>query len=223
MFKHKLLIMKKIILSAAVIAFGGILSAASANSFTNRDTASFSRDTASFKNDTALFVGDTASFNQDTALFAGDTAQFRDTALFAGDTAQFRDTALFAGDTAQFRDTASFAGGTAQFRDTASFNHDTARFAGDTAGARVYNDTTALAGDSTLFRVQNDSTQKVPVKLEALPEPVKSTLQSGELKQWSPSAAFMVRTDTSAYYQVYVQKGTEGKNVNIDEKGAVLR
>ena len=210
MFKHKLLIMKKIILSAAVIAFGGILSAASANSFTNRDTASFSRDTASFKNDTALFVGDTASFNQDTALFAGDTAQFRDTALFAGDTAQFRDTA-------------SFAGGTAQFRDTASFNHDTARFAGDTAGARVYNDTTALAGDSTLFRVQNDSTQKVPVKLEALPEPVKSTLQSGELKQWSPSAAFMVRTDTSAYYQVYVQKGTEGKNVNIDEKGAVLR
>ena len=189
--------MKKIILSAAVIAFGGILSAASANSFTNRDTASFSRDTASFKNDTALFVGDTASFNQDTALFAGDTAQFRDTA--------------------------SFAGGTAQFRDTASFNHDTARFAGDTAGARVYNDTTALAGDSTLFRVQNDSTQKVPVKLEALPEPVKSTLQSGELKQWSPSAAFMVRTDTSAYYQVYVQKGTEGKNVNIDEKGAVLR
>ena len=210
MFKHKLLIMKKIILSAAVIAFGGILSAASANSFTNRDTASFSRDTASFKNDTALFVGDTASFNQDTALFAGDTAQFRDTALFAGDTAQFRDTA-------------SFAGGTAQFRDTASFNHDTARFAGDMAGARVYNDTTALAGDSTLFRVQNDSTQKVPVKLEALPEPVKSTLQSGELKQWSPSAAFMVRTDTSAYYQVYVQKGTEGKNVNIDEKGAVLR
>jgi len=202
--------MKKIILSAAVIAFGGILSAASANSFTNRDTASFSRDTASFKNDTALFVGDTASFNQDTALFAGDTAQFRDTALFAGDTAQFRDTA-------------SFAGGTAQFRDTASFNHDTARFAGDMAGARVYNDTTALAGDSTLFRVQNDSTQKVPVKLEALPEPVKSTLQSGELKQWSPSAAFMVRTDTSAYYQVYVQKGTEGKNVNIDEKGAVLR
>ena len=242
--------MKNIILSTAVLALAGTLSVASAKNTATKDSLGFKSATAAVSDTAAFALRDTAAFAiHDTAAFRDtatmDTAAFRDTATM--DTAAFaiHDTAAFHSDTAtmdtatlrNFRDTAAFNHDTAamdtatfrNFRDTAAFRHDTALFKSDTTQFMTPNDT-ALTRDTVLFatakygtKYGNDSTQKTPVTVQQLPESVKSTLNSNEFKGWVPSAAFMVKTDTAAYYEVAVTRGTEEKNVNIDERGAVVR
>ncbi|KEQ30752.1 hypothetical protein [Pedobacter antarcticus] len=77
---------------------------------------------------------------------------------------------------------------------------------------------------STPVIIQQDSTQKVPVKLEELPAPVTTTLQTDAYKEWAPSAAFLVtNADKSQYYHIDVKKGTEVAFIKISKEGVVVQ
>lgn len=88
----------------------------------------------------------------------------------------------------------------------------------------------ALAGATTLqaepLTRQNtevttqDSVTRTPVKLEDLPDPVKSALQSEPLKSWTPTAAYLVKTAEGAeYYQINLKREEEEGSVKIDKDG----
>jgi len=92
----------------------------------------------------------------------------------------------------------------------------------------------ALAGISTVkaneikkpitITIQQDSASKVPVKLEELPEAVKTTLKADAYKEWTPTTAFLItNADKTSYYQVDVTKGTEGAFLKLDKNGAVIQ
>jgi len=68
-----------------------------------------------------------------------------------------------------------------------------------------------------------DSVQKAPIKLEALPDPIKTVLQTDVFKTWVPSTAFAVTAGTTQYYEVDVKKGTETKALKFDKDGKMLQ
>jgi hypothetical protein len=68
-----------------------------------------------------------------------------------------------------------------------------------------------------------DSVQKTPLKLEALPNPVKTVLSSDVFKTWIPSTAFAVTAGTTQYYEVDVKKGTETKALKFDKDGKIIQ
>jgi len=75
-----------------------------------------------------------------------------------------------------------------------------------------------------MISVHQDSTTKTPVELKDLPEPVQKTLQSDAVKEWTPTAAFLVtNADKSTYYQVDVKKETETGSLKIDKDGKVIQ
>jgi len=75
-----------------------------------------------------------------------------------------------------------------------------------------------------MISVHQDSTTKTPVELKDLPEPVQKTLQSDPVKEWTPTAAFLVtNADKSTYYQVDVKKETETGSLKIDKDGKVIQ
>nr|WP_121273409.1 hypothetical protein [Pedobacter schmidteae] len=72
--------------------------------------------------------------------------------------------------------------------------------------------------------VYQDSTTKTPVELKDLPEPVKKTLQADTVKDWTPTAAFLItNTDKSEYYLINVKKGDETGSLRIDKDGKVVQ
>jgi hypothetical protein len=71
--------------------------------------------------------------------------------------------------------------------------------------------------------IQADSLQKTPVKLEELPDPVKTTLKADVFKEWVPAGAFLVKAPKSTYYEIDVKKGTDQKSVNIGADGKVVQ
>jgi hypothetical protein len=74
----------------------------------------------------------------------------------------------------------------------------------------------------TAVVAQQDSTQKTAVKLDALPEAVKTTLKADAFKDWVPSGAFLVKTATAMYYEVDVTKGSDAKAVKISADGKII-
>jgi len=68
-----------------------------------------------------------------------------------------------------------------------------------------------------------DSVQKAPIKLEALPDPIKTVLSSDVFKTWVPSTAFAVTAGTTQYYEVDVKKGTETKALKFDKDGKIIQ
>ncbi|HEY1025928.1 MAG TPA: hypothetical protein VGE26_12230 [Sphingobacteriaceae bacterium] len=69
-----------------------------------------------------------------------------------------------------------------------------------------------------------DSVSRTPVKLEELPEPVKAALQSEPLKEWTPTAAFLVKeADGREYYQINIKKEEEEGSVKIDKDGKPVK
>jgi hypothetical protein len=68
-----------------------------------------------------------------------------------------------------------------------------------------------------------DSLQKTPVKLDALPDPVKTVLQTDVFKTWVPSTAFAVTSGATQYYEVDVKKGTETKALKFDKDGKMIQ
>jgi hypothetical protein len=72
--------------------------------------------------------------------------------------------------------------------------------------------------------VQQDSASKTPVKLEELPDAVKTTLKADAYKEWAPTDAFLItNADKSSYYQVDVKKGTEAAFIKIGKDGTVIQ
>ena len=72
--------------------------------------------------------------------------------------------------------------------------------------------------------VQQDSTTKTPVELKDLPEAVKATLQTEPVKQWTPTAAFLVtNADKSQYYQIDIKKADETASIKLDKEGKPVR
>ena len=71
---------------------------------------------------------------------------------------------------------------------------------------------------------KTDSVSKTPVKVEELPDSVKATLNSEQVKVWTPTAAFLVKgNDGSEYYQVDLSKGEEKAFLRIDKDGKIVQ
>lgn len=65
--------------------------------------------------------------------------------------------------------------------------------------------------------------EKTPIKLEELPDAVKTTLSGEQFTDWAPSAAFVVTPEEGAkYFEVTLNKGEEVKVVNLSEDGKVI-
>jgi hypothetical protein len=72
--------------------------------------------------------------------------------------------------------------------------------------------------------VYQDSTTKTPVELKDLPEPVKESLKADAVKEWTPTAAFLVtNADKTEYYLINVKKGEETGSLKIDKDGKVVQ
>ena len=76
--------------------------------------------------------------------------------------------------------------------------------------------TISLASDSTA--------NKVPVKLEELPEAVKTTLKANAYKEWTPTTAFLItKADQSTFYQVDVKKGNDIAYLQLSKEGTIIQ
>jgi len=72
--------------------------------------------------------------------------------------------------------------------------------------------------------VYQDSTTKAPVELKDLPAPVQETLKADTVKDWTPTAAFLVtNADKTSYYLINVKKGDETGSLKIDKDGKVVQ
>ena len=64
-----------------------------------------------------------------------------------------------------------------------------------------------------------DSVVKTPIKLEELPEAIKTVLQTDPYKAWTPTAAFSVKDGSKSYFQVDVKKEQETASLKFDAEG----
>jgi hypothetical protein len=92
----------------------------------------------------------------------------------------------------------------------------------------------AFAGISTVtaneiknpvnITIVQDSSARVAVKLEDLPEAVKTTLKADAYREWKPTGAFLItEANKTSYYQVDVTKGTEGAFLKIGKDGSIIQ
>jgi len=89
------------------------------------------------------------------------------------------------------------------------------------AGATTVNANT-LSNPLTVNTVQ-DSTTQTTVKLEELPDSVKTLLASDPYKEWSPTSALLIKSaDGAEYYRVDVSKGEEKAFLKINKDGKVI-
>ena len=92
----------------------------------------------------------------------------------------------------------------------------------------------ALAGTTTLkaetikeqvnmpVAVQ-DSVQRTPVKLEELPEAVKTTLQTEPVKSWTATEAWLVKeANGNEYYQINVKKEEKEGSIKVGKDGKII-
>lgn len=73
----------------------------------------------------------------------------------------------------------------------------------------------------TTITTQADTT-KTPVKLEDLPDPVKETLKSDKVKEWTATEAFLVKEGEAEYYLIHVRKEEQTGSLKIDKDGKVI-
>ncbi|MBX2969870.1 MAG: hypothetical protein KF803_10910 [Cyclobacteriaceae bacterium] len=62
--------------------------------------------------------------------------------------------------------------------------------------------------------------EKVEIKADELPQPVRSVLSSEAYKDWSIEKAYHHKTNN--HYEVKLKKGTESKSVKFDKDGNVV-
>lgn len=61
---------------------------------------------------------------------------------------------------------------------------------------------------------------KVAVRPEDLPEPVKSTLANDGYADWKVAGAYLVtKENNTQYYEINLKKGDESSTVNLDKYG----
>lgn len=80
--------------------------------------------------------------------------------------------------------------------------------------------------NSTLLNtsIVQDSTTKTAVKLEDLPDSVKTTLQSDQIKEWTPTDASLVKDAQGAeFYLINVSKGSEKAFLRIGKDGKIIQ
>jgi hypothetical protein len=77
---------------------------------------------------------------------------------------------------------------------------------------------------SPAIAVQQDSTTKTPVKVEELPDAVKTTLKSDKYKTWTPTTAYLVTAaNKTEWYQVDVSnKEGQAASLKIGKDGVVV-
>ena len=81
-----------------------------------------------------------------------------------------------------------------------------------------------LSEPLTLTIASQDSLTKTPIKLEELPDSVKITLKSDQVKEWIPSDAYLVKNAAGAeYYQINVKKGEEKAFLRIGKDGKIIQ
>jgi hypothetical protein len=64
-----------------------------------------------------------------------------------------------------------------------------------------------------------DSVIKTPIKLEELPDAIKTVLQTDPYKDWTPTAAFSVKDGDKSYFQVDVKKEEQTASLKFDAEG----
>jgi hypothetical protein len=67
---------------------------------------------------------------------------------------------------------------------------------------------------------QDQADEKVKIKVEELPDAVKTALASDSYKGWSADAAFYNKTKDN--YEVQVKKGTETKTLKFSKDGNII-
>ncbi|MGN6396781.1 MAG: hypothetical protein ACTHMI_14520 [Mucilaginibacter sp.] len=70
---------------------------------------------------------------------------------------------------------------------------------------------------------QTDTAKKTPVKLDALPDPIKTVLTTDVFKTWVPTEAYSVTAGNTQYFEVDVKKGTETKALKFDKDGKIIQ
>ncbi len=62
--------------------------------------------------------------------------------------------------------------------------------------------------------------ERKPVKVEELPDAVKTTLATDEFKEWKADKAYWVKPASgSEFYEIELKKGDEAKTVKLDKDG----
>jgi len=83
----------------------------------------------------------------------------------------------------------------------------------------------ALGTTQTFAQTQSVPTttgtqEKVSVKPEDLPEPIKTTLATDAYAGWQVSSAFLItKPDNTQFYEISLKKGEETSKVNLDKDG----
>ncbi len=72
---------------------------------------------------------------------------------------------------------------------------------------------------TTAIVAVQDSVTKTPVKLEELPDAVKTTLASESYKVWTPTEAWLVKDGSAEYYLINVKKEQETGSIKLDKDG----
>ncbi len=82
---------------------------------------------------------------------------------------------------------------------------------------------TAVQAQASVNKVEivsvQDSVVKTPIELSALPEAIKTVLQTDPYKAWTPTAAFSVKDGDKNYFQVDVKKEEETASLKFDAEG----
>ncbi|HEX7366860.1 MAG TPA: hypothetical protein VF273_07185 [Pelobium sp.] len=87
------------------------------------------------------------------------------------------------------------------------------------AFAQTNDPTSTKVPAQTSATAMQDSSATTPVKLEELPDAVKTTLASDAYKAWTPTEAFLVKENGKEYYQINVTKEEEKGSVKINADG----
>jgi len=65
---------------------------------------------------------------------------------------------------------------------------------------------------------------KTDVKVEELPEAIKKTLSSTNLKDWTPTEAYLIKeADGKEYYAINLKKETETGSVKLNKEGKPVK
>jgi hypothetical protein len=78
----------------------------------------------------------------------------------------------------------------------------------------------ALAKDATNVATVLQADEKVKVKVEELPEAIKTTLASEPYSAWKAEAALLNKTKD--YYEIEVKKGVEKKTIKLSKDGKAV-
>ena len=65
--------------------------------------------------------------------------------------------------------------------------------------------------------------ERVSVRIEDLPEPVRNSVRSGNYEGWKITDAYRVtREDKSQYYELAISKGEENSKLKVDKNGQTI-